>query len=287
MRNRQANGLSKSGRYKAEDIVRLKYIHGTGLPLIQKGRLPLALTYMLELGPLDTLRGLDKVNLEKWVRKNYTDPRSKNKVHLNGEPTHGLLGVTQLTTDEPTSKSSFCLLWLKSFNNHLKNLVWSTRIGRIMPIYILSVQIYRSWRNYHSRSVVAKLSDRLLDHLCRRLTTGWLIKSLTSFARHTKWKSNRWLGDGVIDVGTLRCLVTSRTWWVRCCIRCLWCSTYASHMSVGEVALTLVLVNGHLHYPNVVDRTLIEVATDIIRAYHEDYNNRPCNSGYPLYACYC
>ena len=65
---------------------------------------------MLELGPLDTLRGQDKVNLEKWVRKNYTDPPSKNKVHLNDEPTHGLLGVTQLTTNEPTSKPSFCLL---------------------------------------------------------------------------------------------------------------------------------------------------------------------------------
>jgi hypothetical protein len=29
MRNRQANGLSKSGRYKAEDTARLKYIHWT------------------------------------------------------------------------------------------------------------------------------------------------------------------------------------------------------------------------------------------------------------------
>ena len=38
---------------------------------------------MLELGPLDTLRGQDKVNLEQWVRKHYSDPRSKNKVKLN------------------------------------------------------------------------------------------------------------------------------------------------------------------------------------------------------------
>ena len=70
MRNRQANGLSKSGRYKAEDTARLKYIHCTGFPLIQKGLLPLPHDiHMLELGALETLRGQDKVNLDQWVRK--------------------------------------------------------------------------------------------------------------------------------------------------------------------------------------------------------------------------
>ena len=55
MRNRQANGLSKSGRYKSEDTARLKYMHCTGFPLIQKGLLPLPHDiHMLELGPLDT-----------------------------------------------------------------------------------------------------------------------------------------------------------------------------------------------------------------------------------------
>jgi hypothetical protein len=39
--------------------------------------------HMLQLGPLDTLRGQDKGNLELWVRKHYSDPRSKNKVQLN------------------------------------------------------------------------------------------------------------------------------------------------------------------------------------------------------------
>ena len=56
MRNRQANGLNKSGRYKSEDTARLKYIHCTGFPLLQKGLLPLVQDiHMLELGPLDTL----------------------------------------------------------------------------------------------------------------------------------------------------------------------------------------------------------------------------------------
>ena len=55
MRNRQGNGLSKSGRYNSEDTARLKYIHYTSFPLIQKGLLSLAHDiHMLELGPLDT-----------------------------------------------------------------------------------------------------------------------------------------------------------------------------------------------------------------------------------------
>jgi hypothetical protein len=36
-------------------------------------------------------------------------------------------------------------------------------------------------------------------------------------------------------------------------------------------------INGHLHYPNDVDRPLNEDVTDKIRAYHTDYNNHPSN----------
>ncbi len=40
-------------------------------------------------------------------------------------------------------------------------------------------------------------------------------------------------------------------------------------------------INGHLHYPNDVDRPLNEDVTDkiqrVIRKYHVDYNNRPSN----------
>ena len=35
--------------------------------------------------------------------------------------------------------------------------------------------------------------------------------------------------------------------------------------------------NGHLHYPNDLDRSLNETATDKIRSYRVDYNNRPSN----------
>jgi hypothetical protein len=37
-------------------------------------------------------------------------------------------------------------------------------------------------------------------------------------------------------------------------------------------------INGHLHYPNDVDRSLNETVVDKIRKYHGDYNNNPTNS---------
>ena len=37
-------------------------------------------------------------------------------------------------------------------------------------------------------------------------------------------------------------------------------------------------INGHLHYPNDVDRSLNESATDKIRKYRADYNNNPPSS---------
>jgi hypothetical protein len=37
-------------------------------------------------------------------------------------------------------------------------------------------------------------------------------------------------------------------------------------------------INGHLHYPNDLDRPLNEAVADKIRAYRADYNNRPSNA---------
>ena len=36
-------------------------------------------------------------------------------------------------------------------------------------------------------------------------------------------------------------------------------------------------INGHLHYPNDIDRSLNETVTDKIRKYHADYNKNPLN----------
>ncbi len=37
-------------------------------------------------------------------------------------------------------------------------------------------------------------------------------------------------------------------------------------------------INGHLHYPNDIDRSLNEAAADKIRKYRADYNNKPPSS---------
>ncbi len=37
-------------------------------------------------------------------------------------------------------------------------------------------------------------------------------------------------------------------------------------------------LNGNLHYPNNIDRSLNETADDKIRKYHTDYNNNPPNT---------
>ena len=45
-------------------------------------------------------------------------------------------------------------------------------------------------------------------------------------------------------------------------------------------------INGHLHYPNDIDRSLNETAADKIRKYRSDYNNNPpsCVSFIPVIA---
>ena len=76
----------------------------------------------------------------------------------------------------------------------------------------------------------------------------------------------------------------------------IWCVDieFASYLSnaAGPVSLVLDLriahdrwrsnsnpsLNGHLHYPDDIDRTLNETATDKILQYRADYNNGPSNS---------
>ncbi len=42
-------------------------------------------------------------------------------------------------------------------------------------------------------------------------------------------------------------------------------------------------LNGHLHYPNDIDKSLNESDTDKIRKYHTDSNNHPLLAESPLY----
>ncbi len=99
-----------------------------------------------------------------------------------------------------------------------------------------------------------------------RLTNGWLIKSLTSFVQHTRLKLNMLRGD--IEVSSY---VTNSTGPVPLVLDLL--ITEECWGSISDPSL-----NGHLHYPQDVDRTLNESVTDKIRQYHSDYNNRPSNT---------
>jgi hypothetical protein len=106
----------------------------------------------------------------------------------------------------------------------------------------------------------------------RRLTTGRLVRLLTFSAQHTKLKRNRWLELG------------ARTWGYKPGQQSL---NVGTSNVVGTVSLVRDLritherfggsfdpnLNGHLHYPNDIDRSLIEAVADKIRKYRADYNN--------------
>jgi hypothetical protein len=56
--------------------------------------------------------------------------------------------------------------------------------------------------------------------------------------------------------------------------RCLWCWISVSPMNASGSSPDPGL-NGNLHYPNDIDRSLNEAAADKIRKYRADYNNNP------------
>ena len=98
---------------------------------------------------------------------------------------------------------------------------------------------------------------------------------MRNFINNLKWWVRASLRAGVSDVVTSTLLPT----WLMMRDRCHWCWTYVVHTTVGDVPLTLVLkVNGHLHYPDDIDRTLNETTTGKILQYRTDYNNRPSHS---------
>ncbi len=93
-----------------------------------------------------------------------------------------------------------------------------------------------------------------------RLTIGWLTKSLTSFVQHTRLKLNMLRGD--IEVSSY---LTNSTGPVPLVLDLL--ITEECWGSISDPSL-----NGQLHYPQDVDRTLNESVTDKIRQYHSSGN---------------
>ena len=64
MKDRQAQGKSRSGRYKSDDTDSLKFIHCSARPLLYKGKVALDHDMrMLELGPIEDLSGNDKIDV--------------------------------------------------------------------------------------------------------------------------------------------------------------------------------------------------------------------------------
>jgi len=108
--------------------------------------------------------------------------------------------------------------------------------------------------------------DALGDHLCTCTAhSGRLINLLTFFAQRIRLKHRRWLKGGDVEL-----------------------AGYLAN-AVGPVPLVLDLrivhdrfgsssdpsLNGHLHYPNDIDRSLNEAVADKIRENRADYNNNP------------
>jgi hypothetical protein len=131
-----------------------------------------------------------------------------------------------------------------------------------------------------SRLVVAKSSDSILlvttsalvppIRVPRRLTTGRLINSLTFSAQHTKVKTQQVARSRGQQCGDIEL------------------AGYLAN-AAGPVPLVLDLriahqrfgsssdpsLNGHLHYPSDIDRSLNEAAADKIRKYRADCKNNP------------
>ncbi len=121
-----------------------------------------------------------------------------------------------------------------------------------LSLTLVSVLIYRPCRSYHSRPVVLAVVPRIfrltpLDHLCtctvhsgvKKAHDWMLIIFLTSFA------------PLILDLRV----------------------THEGFGNSSDPSL-----NGHLNYPNDIDRSLNEPVTDKIRKYRSDYNNNPPNT---------
>ena len=102
-----------------------------------------------------------------------------------------------------------------------------------------------------------------LTRVSKRHTTGWLTNFLTFFTPHTESKRNRLLKTGVSIVGTLNLEVTYKMWWGPLVL-----DLHIDHERWGNS--TDPTLNGHLHYPNDLDKPLNESGTDKIRKYHSD-----------------
>jgi hypothetical protein len=110
---------------------------------------------------------------------------------------------------------------------------------------------------------------------CKRLMTGRLRNWVTFSVPHIQPRRKTILKGGVDIVGILIWRPTFRTIHTRTRrTRCpLGLDLPIDHDRFGSISDPSL--NGHLHYPNDIDKSLNEVVVDKIRKYHVDYNNNP------------
>jgi hypothetical protein len=171
---------------------------------------------------------------------------------------------------------------------------------------LVSVLIYRPCRSYRSRLAAAGSfrSIRLGNHLCTctahsgaKKAHDWAVAQIadlfrTSHKVKTQQVARSW-GQRCGDIelaGYLANAAGPVQQSMRQLQQSMQLAGYLATPAAGPVPLVLDLriaherwgsssdptLNGHLHYPNDVDRQLN--AADKIRAYRADYNNRPSNA---------
>jgi hypothetical protein len=120
---------------------------------------------------------------------------------------------------------------------------FKTDLSAMTPYEAMWTFVVTASRAEKKNAICVKKNKHTCVPAAHGSTGRWLIRSLTYFAQPIGWKLRR-------------------------CLR-------ISHDRFGSSSD--LCINGHLHYPNDVDRSLNEDPTNKIRKYRSDYNNNPPN----------
>jgi hypothetical protein len=170
--------------------------------------------------------------------------------------------------------------WLGQIRSHRRDESWSAPLWQTFFSTSMGAQIPVIAEKPLAACGCRKFKlDALGDHLCTctahsgaKKAHDWrLINLLTFFAQRIRLKHSRWLKPEVSIVVTSnwRDIYRMRR------ARCLWCVLDLRIVQDRFGSSSDPSLNGHLHYPNALDRSINEAAADKIRKYRADYNNNP------------
>jgi hypothetical protein len=211
------------------------------------------------------------------VHRSCVQKRGEDNTHMELSISRFSLSILSMSSSPYSRASSAERLPICEVNYRWVIIVYVRRVKSLVlglvfhntdtHIYILSLAFallihdklqslrFISFRIHHSFRVTSFFIDFTFFIRLKKNLTWFMIKSQTFSTQHTKWKHKRCLGGGVSNVVTSSCLDTSRTRQVRL----LWCWTYTSDMSVGEVVLTLVLMKLSLTRLENIALTIITI----------------------------